>query len=381
LLLLSPFQVVMYTCANAQDVNCSLTSWNKADGNGNITRVSPGFWKVSFLAYPDWNGDFKQEFILGNGVVNSLPVSLHGRVLPIDDPPTMVVSATTMVVEYYTCTKAAVCSLGQSGQETVTFGIYADPPTTAGGLPASSITKRQSTLVYSVSGSSASNPPSCTTTNNCDHVIRVDRLRTEVADIDFRFGYHLMVNMSLIRATLALHLIDFTTAPCYPTGDYQLNCWAEITHLNAFLSGPGIPFMIDDGQNTNGLQQKRQTSTSSTTTASAGIAVILVNDTGNIDKWDRWLASGYVIEWVLPVPPVVTSAPIAAVVILPVIAAVTAAAIAAAWILLGQRAQDYAGASFDAFSASTTGGGNASPLYDAKGLEVQSALYNGNNNC
>jgi len=377
LLLLSPFQVVMYTCAGATSVNCSTPAWNKANGNGNITRIYPGFWKVSFVAYHNWNGDFKQEFILGNGVVNSLPVSLHGRVLPIDDPPNLVISATTVSVEYYTCTKSAVCSLAQSGQEGVAFDIYEDPPTTIDGAAAASITKRDSTLVYSQSGSSAANPPACDSTQStCDHVIRVDRLRTEVQDVDFRFGYKLMYNMSLIRATLALHLIDFTHAPCYPTGNYQLNCWAEITHLNAYLSGPGIPLMIDNGQNEAGLASKRDSTTTST---SGGIAVILLNDTGNIDKWNRWLTTGYVIEWFLPLPPVVSTAPIAAVVILPVIAAVTAAAIAAAWILLGQRAQDYAGASFDAFSASTQGGGNASPLYDSKGLECDSPLYNGQN--
>jgi len=308
-------------------------------------------------------------------------VSLHGRVLPIDDPPEIVLSQTVFNVEYYTCTSDEVCTLAQSGQESVAFDIYADPPTTVGGLPASSITKRQSTLVYSQTGSSSSSPPACNSKNHCNHVIRVDRLRTQLSDIDFRFGYNLMLNVSLIRATFALRLFDFGVAPCYPTGDYQMNCWAEITHLNAYLSGPGLPMLIDDGQNTDGLQNeaaKRAAPPPSNTQSSGGIAVVLVNDTGNIDKWDRWLASGYVIEWFLPVPPVATSAPIAAVVILPVIAAVTAAAIAAAWILLGQRAQDYAGASFDAFSASTTGGGNCSPLYDSKGLEVQSALYGGN---
>jgi len=105
--------------------------------------------------------------------------------------------------------------------------------------------------------------------------------------------------------------------------------------------------------------------------------VFLLNDTGSIDKWDRPLASGFLVEFYVPPAVEVLATPIAAIVVLPVIAAVTAASIAAAWLLLGSRAEQYVGASFDAFAADMGTGGNTSPLYDAKGLDVESPLYNG----
>jgi len=133
-------------------------------------------------------------------------------------------------------------------------------------------------------------------------------------------------------------------------------CWEELNIVNSWLLQVGLALTIDTG-------------------AESATGLFILDDKGSIDWLDRPLATGFTIEFFRPEDDDELAAPIAAIVILPVIAAATAAAIAAAWIALGQRAQDYAGASFDAFAVTTGTGGHASPLYDAQGLEVQSALY------
>jgi len=148
--------------------------------------------------------------------------------------------------------------------------------------------------------------------------------------------------------------------PCVFIGDSSVWCRQTITHLNTFLLTVGLPLTL-------------------TSHTSDSVGIFLINDEGNIDKWSRPLRGGFTIEFIPPEPVTGLAVPIAAIVVLPVIAAVTAAAIAAAWLVLGQRAQEYVGASFDAFAVSPEGGCNASPLYDAKGLECTSALYQGDN--
>jgi len=189
-------------------------------------------------------------------------------------------------------------------------------------------------------------------------VYRVDRVRTSVQDIDFFFEYHLILNATLIHAVWVPSLMP-PVHPCWFKGPLQVHCDDEIRALNVFLLSGGFPVLLDED-------------------TESALGIFILNDTGSIDKWDRPLASGFVIEFFKPDELLILAAPIAALVILPVIAAVTAAAIAAAWILLGSRATEYAGAGFESMMVSHAAGGNASPLYDAKGLEVQSALYDQN---
>jgi len=206
-----------------------------------------------------------------------------------------------------------------------------------------------------------------------EQLVTVYQVRTKIQDIDFYFGYNLNITANLIRATFLPQANNKTTAsgkrggavivtetPCVFTGDKTVVCVAEITHINHFLTDVGLPIVVSKG-------------------ATDAVGLFLIGDHGSIDKWNRPLEGGFTIVLIPPSEPAGLAVPIAALVILPVIAAVTAAAIAAAWILLGQRAQDYAGASFDAFSVASEGGGSVSPLYDSRGLEVHSSIYAGAN--
>jgi len=198
-----------------------------------------------------------------------------------------------------------------------------------------------------------------------DELLVVYRLRTAVQDRDFFFGYNLNITGHIIHGVFVPQLSEAKNGvnkrapvkpPCSFDGLYTVDCRAEVNVLNSWLSNIGFAVSVDDN-------------------ADSAITLFIINDTGSIDWLDRPLAAGFVVEFFKPLPVPILAAPIAALVILPVIAAATAAALAAAWIVLGQRAQDYAGASFDKFEVSQGIGGHSSPLYDDLGLEVTSALY------
>jgi len=285
--------------------------------------------------------------------LSSDPATCIIKVWPINDPPTIVKGATTIVGEYYT--------KSGSGANTADWvAIKADPDKTKFEIYddlSADIKKLDATpLLESSAGSDNKNSPINNKTTN-QAVYRIDRLRTEVQDIDFFFEYHLIMNATLIHAQWIPALMPIGY-PCWFLGPLVVNCDDEITRLNNFLLVGGFPILMDAD-------------------ADEAVGIFILNDTGNIDKWNRPLATGFTIVFYRPKKHEDLGTPIAAIVILPVIAAVTAASILAAWILLGQRAQDYAGAGFEALMVTQGGGGNCSPLYDAQGLEVTSALYQG----
>jgi hypothetical protein len=288
------------------------------------------------------------EFVVWDEFLSSDPETCIVKVWPINDEPTIVAGASTIIGEYYGVKADGTYTEAKPYTDLTEFTIYdeqAEAERESGGTV---IDEQEG----SVNPSVAEQDP-----ENKEKVIRIDRLRTQVQDIDFFFQYWLRINATLIHAIWVESLMALDS-PCIYKGPQMIYCAEEITILNAFLKGPGLPILVDEE-------------------AEHAVGIFLLNDTGNIDKWDRPLASGFIIDLTKPVGAEVYAAPIAALVILPVIAAVTAAAIAAAWFLLGNRASNYAAAGFDSFAVSSAGGGNASPLYDAKGLEVQSALYAG----
>jgi hypothetical protein len=273
-----------------------------------------------------------------------------------------VAGSTSVVVEYYTIDTAldgttTYTQLDYSG-ESATYAITevnTDAEHRLQGVP----------IVASDGSQKASTVTDLATSTGVDPsaIHTVYRLRTEVQDAyDFYFGYSLNISAAIIHGEFIPELminpqkrVDYSGG-CIFYGGLSLTCEADITVLNAYLRTIGFAVTIDHG-------------------ADSAVVLVLLNDTGNIDWLDRPLAAGFSVQFFAPAPDDQLLAPIAAVVILPIIAAATAAAIAAAWLFLGQRASEYAGAQFDAFAVTTGAGGNTSPLYDAKGLEVTSALY------
>jgi len=356
LLLLDHFQSDLYTCAGAKQENCAKPKKNLIKTIGPFEKISDAFWEVSFVPFPNWNGKLKMEFVVWDEFLPSQPETCLVRVWPINDPPTIVKGATTITGEYYEKNGEQWVPVQDATSDKTKFNIYDEKSADQrelNGVP----------LIESDPGSAVSKDEDKEKKKNeGENVIRIDRLRTEVQDIDFFFQYHLILNATLIHAVWVPALMP-PAHPCWfqdgpDHAPLQVNCDDEIRALNVFLLVGGFPILLDED-------------------ASSGLGIFLLNDTGSIDKWDRPLASGFTIEFFPPEEVEVLVTPIAALVILPVIAAVSAAAIAAGWFLLGNRAQQYAGAGFEAMMVSNASGGNASPLYDAKGLEVTSALYQG----
>jgi len=350
LLLLDGFQSALWTCAGTETEKCDKPKENFIKTIGPFKKVSDAFWEVSFIPYPDWNGKLKMEFVVWDEFLSSDPETCLVKVWPINDPPTVVKGATTITGEYYTkATNGTYVPFPDADKDHTKFNVYDDKAADERQLEAQVIDTSDGTI-------STKSQQILKDGSKNSKVYRIDRLRTSVQDIDFFFEYHLILNASLIHATWVPSLMT-ANHPCWFHGPLQVNCDAEIRALNVFLLSGGFPVLLDDD-------------------VDSGLGIFILNDTGSIDKWDRPLASGFVIEFFRPETLTVLAAPIAALVILPVIAAVTAASIAAAWILLGSRAEAYAGAGFESMMVSNSAGGNASPLYDAKGLECESALYN-----
>jgi len=344
------FHSSLYSCAGVKSKNADCKKDNGVNyikTIGPFRKVSDAFWEVSFVPYPNWNGKLKMEFVVWDEFLSSDPETCLVKVWPINDPPTVVKHATTIVGEYYTKTGRGKYESVKADADKTKFNIYDDKSDNERTLEAVP-------LLESSKGSDNKNAPT-RDKDRKDKVYRVDRVRTAVQDIDFFFEYYLTLNATLIHAIWIPSLMP-KDHPCWFTGPLIVNCEEEITRLNAFLTVGGFPVLLDEDTKT-------------------ALGIFILNDTGNVDKWDRPLASGFTIEFFKPDEDDDLKTPIAAIVILPVIAAITAASIACAWILLGQRAQDYAGAGFEAMMVSSGGGGNASPLYDAQGLECTNALY------
>lgn len=353
--ILDPFQASMYTCAGHPDPldNCK-TDATLVPGIGLVEKFGPAHWVVSFVSYPNWNGNLQMQFIVWDGQLSSLPRTCIIHVRPINDDPSVVKGATAITVEYY---NVDVDTTGAEPVETYTLVAYTgeNSPFVIYDDDAVEGRELEGTVIEESKGTP--NPVVPENPDPSKPLVDVHRLRTKVQDIDFFFQYSLKLDTTLIHANFIPSLVR-QDAPCNFPYDFSMSCEAEITALNAFLSIDGLPIRIDEG-------------------AESGIGLFLLNDTGNVDKLDRPAAAGFTIAFYRSEQDEALGAPIAAVVILPVIAAATAAAIAAAWILLGQRAQAYAGASFDAFAVVSNTGGTKSPLYDDLGKDVTSPIYAG----
>jgi hypothetical protein len=362
----------VYVCGPEHQGHNARGSYNCSDGRlltsvEFIEPYEPAHFELSIIPYPHWNGIIELDLVIWDPELPSYPANFKLRVRPINDYPTVVAGATSAGVEYY--------KKELSGRE-----ITYTPIDHQGDTASFTITERNSQEFRDIGGevlgdregtATAATQQELEEGNNLQpgELQVAYRLRTKVQDRDFFFGYHLNMSAALIHGFWIPSLGNNGNSAtkrneqgdelsiCKFTSSSIFTCRAEINDLNAYLLNVGLVLAVDDD-------------------SESAVGLFLLNDTGSIDWLDRPLAGGFIIEFFKPDEDEVLAAPIAAVVILPVIAAATAAAIAAAWIALGQRASDYAGASFDAFAVSTGQGGNASPLYDAKGLEVTSALYN-----
>jgi hypothetical protein len=343
LLLVDPLESLLYTCtAGNHKKDCAdgpeITTLQK------IERKGIAEWEVSFVPAADWNGGLKVQFVIYDEFLPSQIEDLLVIVRPINDPPSIVKGATSVRSEFYD-KKWVVASSSQVLETDFTITINTELAKEEKLLPG--------TLLEEKHGSP---PPTGEIKDkvNSGELVVVRRLRTKLQDKDFFFQYHLTLEGSLIRASWVPEVLA-PQAPCKIASKIGIVCKAEIRKLNNFLSSDGLPILIEEG-------------------AHSALALFLLNDTGNVDKWDRPLQSGFTIEFFIPDDSEVVI-PIAAIVILPVIAAVSAVSIAAAWFLLGSRAQAYAGASFDAFAITSTGTGTKSPLYEEEGRNVNSPLY------
>jgi hypothetical protein len=335
-------------------------------------------WEISVIGYPHWNGPLRIEFVVWDSSLSSPPAMFPVTIRPINDYPSLVAGSASVRVEYYK-------NAGGSDSE--------DPENTDSGTPVPATTGRRyiriaadraETASYQIDdprqvaerrlegttleknvGTQAFEPPK---PDDGSDVVTIYRLRLRVQDIDFFFQRSLNVTTSYIGAGINLDVNSATTeapadAPVAKRAaasvcvlePYHLNCIADILTLNAEISTVGFPLQLEKG-------------------ADSAVVLILIDDAGSVDWQDRPLAAGFSVTIFTPEEPLGT--PIAAVVILPVIAAATAAAIAAAWIALGQRAQDYAGKSFDAFAVVASTNGHQSPLYDDQGRAVVNPLFN-----
>jgi len=366
ILVLDSLSAKMYTCGGVEDLNsnCSGTERFISGGLGlPFAKWSDGVWNVSFIPEPNWNGKLYMVFIVWDEFLMSNAEPVKVRVWPINDAPTIVKGSTSIKREYYDTgiakkpdPKRAVIdsaeewTLVTASPEEVAYTIHDARAAKEKDLPGVLLEKKGDPK-----GTIPTLPEQAANTKN--EVVTIYRLRTKLQDIDFFFQYSLNMTASLIHAVWVPALFA-PNRPCEFNGLHTVICYQEILKLNDYLSISGLPILIDDDSD-------------------SAIGLFLLDDTGNIDKWQRPLLSGFTIEFWKGEDIEEVVVPIAAVVILPVIAAATAAAVAAAWFTLGNRARDYAGASFDAFAVTNQAGGNVSPLYDPKGLEVNSALYAG----
>jgi len=359
LLLLEPLQASMYTCANTKVANCSRPERNHIRTIGKFDKIGDALWEVSFIPFPNWNGRLVMEFVVYDEFLSSEPETCKVKVWPINDAPTIVAETASVHGIYYYIRKNGDFVRAPQSDDQTKFEIHDDK--------ASNQRELEGKTIKSEEGSGSFFPIEENPDPNNKLVI-VEQLKFKVQDIDFFFGLPLQINATLLKGTFPKFLMEnhvkrdvkrvASTHPCSFKGDWGIECVAEIVALNEWLFAIGMPILIDDD-------------------SPRAVGIFLLNDTGNIDKLDRPLASGFTIVFYKPGDEEVLVTPIAALVILPVIAAVTAASIAAAWLLLGNRAQQYVGASFDAMAADMGSGGQVSPLYDAKGLDVQSSLYSG----
>jgi hypothetical protein len=328
-------------------------------------------WEISIIGYPHWNGPLRLEFEIRDLDIGSIPGTFHISIRPINDIPSIVASATSVAVEYYeqrAGTAEVLTRVKPSGRagESASFTI-------SDALAEGSRLLQGKSIIAKSEGTQQSAPPEIEGVDP-ENLVIVYRLKTKLQDIDFFFEKSLNLTAHLLSAefvrtdfewdvkepatptTKRAAFIPEQYGPCTYYTPFDINCQIDIVSLNAWLQLAGFPIKLDDG-------------------VESAVALFLLGDLGNVDYLDRPLFTGFTIEFYKPEEELAT--PIAAVVILPVIAAATAAAIAAAWILLGQRASDYAGASFDAFAVTTATNGHRSPLYDDKGREVNSPLYTG----
>jgi hypothetical protein len=342
-------------------------SFNCSDGF-NLTTVEfiepyePAFFEVSIIPYPHWNGIIELDLVIWDPELFSYSANFKLRVRPINDLPSVVEGKTSVAVEYYERVGRDNYKQIEHDGESASFKVTEHE----------SVEFRDSggEVIQQAKGSVSAQTATTLETDNglqAGDIVTVYRLRTSVQDRDFFFNYWLNMTGHVIHGQWVPTLSELhgngpnkrdveQNNACTFIGLYTVTCYEEVNVLNSWLINVGLALIIDDG-------------------ADSAVGLFILNDEGSIDWLDRPLASGFTIEFYRPKDDDELVAPIAAIVILPVIAAATAAAIAAAWIALGQRAQDYAGASFDAFAVSTGQGGHSSPLYDAQGLEVTSALY------
>ena len=372
----------LFNCIGTVSDDCTYRTGshrNTALSVGPVTKWADARWIVSYKSYPNWNGKVVVTFVAYDEFgLKSDAVSCPVRILPINDLPSLVEGSTSCHGEYYTTNPNATVgkrvtadpgyelvekrnkwTYPSSSWETEEFKLVpgATPDKTEVHIYARiAVTSDRPKGEVLEEFKGDYHPPKKTQSKN-EKVVRVNRIKFELIDVDFYFDWPLMMNVSLIHATFVPGLMT-GSSPCVmlDTVNARMQCSQEITVLNVFTGQYGFPVVIDDN-------------------ADSALFIILVNDTGNLDKWNRPLAGGFTIEIIKPTEDEPLVVPIAAIAILPIIAALTAASIAAAWILLGQRANEYAGAAFDAFAVANHTGGNVNVLYDAKDLEVESALY------
>jgi len=361
----------VYVCG-PQHQNGGPGSFNCSDGKllksvEFLDPYEPAHWELSIIPYPHWNGIISLDLVIWDPELFSYSANFKLTVRPINDPPTIVLQSTSVHVEYYkhddTKQNSPWVRIEHSGSDTASFSLKEKDP-------AEYRDRGGQVLDEKKDGSQKSDTATTLQTDNNlkqGELKTVYRLRTTIQDRDFFFGYDINVTGSLINGQWIPALAKansgnnkrFKQDPnkiCAFDGLYTVNCRAEINDLDEWMTTVGFPLVIDAGSD-------------------LAIGLFILNDTGSIDWLGRPLATGFVIEFYPPKKPAVLAAPIAAVVILPVIAAATAAAIAAAWIVLGKRATEYAGAGFDQFDVVGSQGATRSPLYDDGGLDVTSGIY------
>eukprot|EP01127_Copromyxa_protea_P004143 TRINITY_DN139_c0_g1_i1.p1 TRINITY_DN139_c0_g1~~TRINITY_DN139_c0_g1_i1.p1 ORF type:complete len:3458 (+),score=831.05 TRINITY_DN139_c0_g1_i1:619-10374(+) len=345
--------------------NC-VVSGNLVDGIKRIKKVGPAIWEVSLVPFRNWNGKLKLKFIVrdecndedGCDLFSEL-ASVVVHVRPINDPPSIVAGASAARLEFYNDNRDAGKEWnplpGQNREDyTLIQSTGHQSPIAIYEVNSDDAIEREGSLlekyVPSVQPPKVIEDPS-------KPIVNVYRLTTKIQDVDFVTQYHLRMNSTLIGGSFVPQLMS-ENAPCTFDNYYTAECDTDIIKFNNFLSSEGFAVTIDDEQD-------------------SAVCLFLLNDTGNVDKLNRPLAAGFMIIVSRDPEEEEVLIPVAAIVILPVVAAATAASVAAAWLLLGQRAQEYAGASFDAFAATGSSSGTQSPLYDAQGREAISPLYQG----
>lgn len=362
--LIEPYKASLYVCGLANLPNG--TGFANCTDGLLITTIEflPSLflaqWEISVVPYHNWNGPIQLDFIVWDPYLYSATQTLYLEVLPINDPPSVIVTETAVNLERYTFTNG-IYTLQSVAADGTKFTLHDGDAVDAFVIEGAPITKGAS-LVANQKASQVSVGEA-----NDNSLVLVNRLLTQIQDVDFYFGYNLTISGVLFNAVflnpnqLAITSSTSSQVNCSNPGTgttAYFNCTGIIGPLNDYIGLVGFPMVITAG-------------------AASGFGVFTVDDNGNIDKWYRPLSTSFTIQFFTPVAHATTTFPAAAIALIPVIAALSALVAAGAWIMFGNQAAAVASSNFDSFTVVASGGQSLSPIYDDQNMTNQNPLAHG----